>query len=267
MIRLPESSEEIENIVFRLLENKLNLTRTDILTGRGATATVEELKPFIDRVNNNEPIQYILNEEFFYGRKFYVDPSVLIPRPETEELVGEILPLFKENRNIKIFDIGTGSGCIAITLAEEFSEANVWATDISEAALAVAKKNSHLLNTKINFLKHDILTEELPEGEIDLIVSNPPYISEEEKSKMRNNVLNFEPHTALFAPGMDPLIFYKKIAEVGQSRLKKGGVVAVEINEHFPNEIVELFTKAGLSEVKVRKDISGKSRFITAIKK
>jgi release factor glutamine methyltransferase len=267
MIRLPESQAEIENIAFRLLENKFNLTRTDVMIGKSHPGTLEELKPFINRVNNHEPIQYILNEEYFFGRKFYVDSSVLIPRPETEELVGEVLSVFKEQRNIEIFDIGTGSGCIAITLAKELHQANVWATDISEAALEVARKNSHFLQSEIFFIKHDILKEELPRNEMDLIISNPPYISEGEKDQMASNVLNFEPHTALFAPGLDPLIFYRRIAEQTQSKLKRGGVVAVEINMSFTNEIAEVFGNAGLIEIKIKNDMNGKPRFILAIKK
>jgi release factor glutamine methyltransferase len=266
-IRLAESKEEIEQVVLRLLENKLNLSRMDILFGREVDATVEELTPLIERINRNEPIQYVLNEEYFYGRKFYVDSSVLIPRPETEELVGEILSLFKDRREIKIVDIGTGSGCIAISLAEEIPTATVWATDISENALAVAARNADLLTAEINFLKHDILSKDLPQDELDLIVSNPPYISEPEKTKMQSNVLRYEPHTALFAPGPDPLIFYKRIATNAQLKLKNEGIVAVEINEQFASEIASVFKESGLKEIHIKKDMNGKSRFIIAYKR
>jgi release factor glutamine methyltransferase len=266
-IQLKESKEEIDQIVLRLLEKKLNLSSTDILFGKEVSIKEEEFKPFIERINRHEPIQYILNEEYFYGRKFFVDSSVLIPRPETEELVGEILTLFKDRRDILIFDIGTGSGCIAITLAEEIPTATVWATDISETALAVANRNADLLNAKVNFLKHDILSEDLHHDRLDLIVSNPPYISENEKNQMQHNVLNYEPHAALFAPGPDPLIFYKRIATNAQLKLKNEGIVAVEINEHFAPEIASIFGESGLKEIQVRKDITGKSRFIIALKK
>jgi release factor glutamine methyltransferase len=266
-IHLSETKEEIESMVFRMIESKSSLSRTDILMGKGPEMKLEEYEPLIDRINQLEPIQYILNEEYFYGRKFYVDSSVLIPRPETEELVGEVLALVKEKHNLKIFDLGTGSGCIAITLAEEFPDASVFATDISDDALKVAQKNADLLNVKINFLKHDVLLNDLPENEIDLIVSNPPYISQQEKSGMKNNVLNHEPHIALFAPGNDSLIFYKRIAKNAQMKLKSGCVVAVEINEYSSNEIATIFIDAGLKEVQIKKDINGKPRVITALKK
>jgi release factor glutamine methyltransferase len=261
-IRLPESKEEIESIAYRLMEAKLNLNRSDILLSKEAEYNENEIRIFIDRINQHEPIQYILNEEYFFGRKFYVDSSVLIPRPETEEMVRHILSDSRKS-NPRIVDIGTGSGCIAITLALELKNAEVKATDVSNPALAVAKKNSDMLKSPVEFLKHDILNEELPEGKLDWIVSNPPYISASERQSINKNVSAHEPHLALFADP-DPLIFYKAIAFQAKSKLNNGGKVIVEINEKSGNETAAIFTGQNLSSVKILKDINGKDRFVIA---
>ncbi|HEY5824525.1 MAG TPA: peptide chain release factor N(5)-glutamine methyltransferase [Cyclobacteriaceae bacterium] len=263
-IHLSESKEEIESIVYRLLENKFGLTRSNILMSKDVQAEIESIRGLIDRINQSEPIQYILNEEYFFSRKFYVDPAVLIPRPETEELINYVLS-FSLNRDAKIVDIGTGSGCIAITLALEIRDAKVTATDISEDALTVAEKNNGLLSSGIKLMKHDILKQSLPFEDLDLIVSNPPYISSAEKDSMNKNVLDHEPHLALFAE-YDPLIFYKAISIEAAKKLKTGGRVIVEINERLGKETAELFIQQGLKQVAIQKDMNGKDRFVIATK-
>jgi release factor glutamine methyltransferase len=263
-IHLSFDKEEVESIVYRLLETRFNLKRTDILMNKEVSADIEMLRDSIDRINLYEPIQYILNEEYFFDRKFYVDPSVLIPRPETEELIGHVLsfPMLAP----KIVDIGTGSGCIAITLALQLKQANVSAIDISDVALAVAEKNNMTLNAGVKFLKHDILNNPLPFDELGWIVSNPPYISTAEKESMSENVLAYEPHLALFA-GDDPLIFYKAIASQATEKLKSGGKIIMEINENLGTETADVFSNYHLEEIKILKDINAKDRFIIATKK
>ncbi len=263
-IHLSESKDEIESIVYRLMESKFGFSRRNVLMEREIKASIESGEESINRINKHEPIQYILNEEYFFGRPFYVDSSVLIPRPETEELINYVLSL-RSDPPSKIMDIGTGSGCIAITLALEIENANVAATDISDQALVVAHKNNDLLSANVNLIKHDILNQSLPFDELDLIVSNPPYISLEEKESMNDNVLNYEPHLALFAE-KDPLLFYKTISHQAAMKLKRGGRVVVEINERFGEETAELFIQQNLTEVTIHKDMNGKDRFIVAEK-
>jgi len=263
-IHLSESKDEVESMVYRLLESKSGLTRSNILTGKETTVEIESFIEQIDRINKHEPIQYILNEEYFFGRKFYVDNAVLIPRPETEELINHVLS-FLLDQNAKVLDIGTGSGCIAITLALEIENAEVIATDISEAALKVAKKNNALLSSGVNFIKHDVLSESLPIDQLDLIVSNPPYISTVEKDSMDKNVLGFEPHLALFAE-KDPLIFYKNISRLAAQKLKTGGKAIVEINERLGKETAELFVQQNFKNVSIQKDMNGRDRFVIAVK-
>jgi len=266
--QLSYDKDEAEAIIYRLLESKLKLTRKDILMEKETAITSSQFAGFVERINKHEPIQYILNEEEFYGRTFYVDSSVLIPRPETEELVrycaNHLLP---EKERLKILDIGTGSGCIPVTLALEIPGAAVYATDISEAALNVANQNAASWNVQVTFLKHDILKEELPYDDFDLIISNPPYISAQEKESMLKNVLAYEPHSALFAGSEDVLIFYRAIARQAAVKVKSGGYVALEINEHFSEETSALFASTAFSEIKIGKDINQKKRFITARKR
>jgi release factor glutamine methyltransferase len=263
-IHLSFDKEEVESIVYRLMEARFNLKRTDILMDKEVSVDIEMIRDSIDRINLYEPIQYILNEEYFFGRKFYVDPSVLIPRPETEELIRHVLSF--PTTAPKIVDIGTGSGCIAITLALQIKKANVSAIDISDEALAVAEKNNMTLDAGVKFLKHDILNNPLPFDELDWIVSNPPYISTAEKENMSENVLAYEPHLALFA-GDDPLIFYKTIAKQAKEKLKSGGKIIMEINENLGTETADVFSSYQLTEIKILKDINAKDRFIIATKK
>ena len=257
---------EAEAIIYRLLENKVGLCRKDILSEANTTVTLEQFNESIERINKHEPIQYILNEEEFFGRKFYVDTSVLIPRPETEELVRQGIDLLPKQNGLRILDIGTGSGCIPITLALEIPIAQVFATDISESALNVARRNATSLNAKVEFLKHNILLDKLPYLDIDLIISNPPYISQREKESMSKNVLAYEPHSALFTGSEDVLIFYKAIAKQAVTKLKAGGYVAMEINERSGTETAAIFMNEWFSDVRIVKDINQKDRFVIARK-
>ncbi len=258
---------EAEAIIYRLLENKVRLYRKDILMGVETKATLQQFTDSIERINHHEPIQYILNEEEFFGRTFYVDTSVLIPRPETEELVRHCIDLLPRQKGVRILDVGTGSGCIPITLSLEIHGSEVYASDVSEKALKVAYQNTMALRTEVHFFLHDILTEELPFSNLDLIVSNPPYISEREKGTMLPNVLTHEPHLALFAGDDDVLIFYKAIARHAVTGLKAGGYVAMEINEHFGKETAAIFMNEWFSDVRIIKDINQKDRFVIARRK
>lgn len=257
---------EAEAIVYRLLEKRLSLSRRDILMSAEVNATVEQFEDAVKRISRHEPIQYILQEEEFSGRRFYVDSAVLIPRPETEELVRLCVDLLPR-RPVRILDVGTGSGCIAITLALEVALAEAFATDVSEAALKVARKNAASLGARVLFVKHNILTEELPYGDLDLLVSNPPYISESERSAMLPNVLAYEPHSALFTGSDDVLIFYKAIAAQAALKLKAGAYVALEINEHYGKETSALFNDDYFYDVRCIKDMNQKDRFVIARRK
>jgi len=267
-IRLPESKDEIESMVYILLENQLGLTRTDVLRKKNlGHAELPDWAEIILRINREEPIQYIVGEAAFYGRKFKVDPSVLIPRPETELIIGEVLrtyPPEKKGLAPAIVDIGTGSGCIAITLAKELPDAKVYATDVSAAALMTAVENAERNSAAAQFIRHDILSEELQMAGIDLVVSNPPYVTLDEKAGMKKNVTDYEPHEALFVPDNDPLIFYSAIARAGKKILRPGGKVIVEINERFGKEVWEVFLKDGYHSVLVVKDLAGKDRVLSA---
>lgn len=226
----------------------------------------ELLAAYIQRLMEYEPIQYVLNEAWFCGLRFYVDKHVLIPRPETEELVEWIITGCKFPINeLSILEIGSGSGCIPISLKRRLGKAEVWSCDISRDALQVAEKNAKNLGAEVNFLQMDFLdqsqTEKLPA--FDIIVSNPPYITWRERYGMRANVLEYEPAKALFVPDNDPLVFYKAIADFGKSHLKTNGFIYTEINESLGNLTKRLFEENGF-KVELKKDISGKDRMIRA---
>ncbi len=225
----------------------------------------QSLKNILFRLRKNEPIQYIQGIGRFCGRSFKVFPGVLIPRPETEELV-ELL-LRELSPDSSILDIGTGSGCVAITLAKELPYAKVTAWDISEEALRIARLNSEMFNARVTFQQCNILTYSL-ETQLffDAIVSNPPYVTETEAKEMAPNVLDWEPHTALFVPDDDALLFYRKIGRLGMEMLKDGGRLYFEINRAFGDSMLNLLTDIGYRNVRLLKDISGNDRFIIAEK-
>lgn len=223
----------------------------------------KELESILFRLCNFEPIQYVQSTARFLGRTFRVAPGVLIPRPETEELVERMLEEVAPAS--RILDIGTGSGCIAVTLSKELPEAEVTAWDISGEALAIAGDNNRLLQTSVQFVQRDVLTYQPAEDEyFDVIVSNPPYVTETEKKDMEPNVLNWEPSGALFVPDSDPLRFYRRIGELGRSMLTVGGRLYFEINRAFGEAVASMLRKQGYTNVRIRKDISGNDRYVIA---
>lgn len=233
---------------------KLSMERFMVLTAYQE----EVMDEYLQRLLKYEPVQYILGYAEFYGLKFKVSPAVLIPRPETEELV-ELIVSEVEKGDVTILDIGTGSGCIPISLKSELPAANVSAIDISIDALSIAKENAKANKVEITFLEMDILRE-IPTGKYDVIVSNPPYISHDEKEKMNDNVLIYEPHLALFSD--DPLQFYKRIAEIAPQILNPSGKIYLEVSEFRAKDIQMLFADKGMS-AQITKDMSGKERIVS----
>lgn len=230
------------------------------------TLTAEQktlLDNTIERLKKHEPIQYILGYSDFCGLRFKVTPATLIPRPETSELV-EWIAADYSGKAVNILDIGTGSGCIAVSLAHKLPMSNVTAWDISHDALAVAAENSRSNGTEVTFEQVDILAHEPQDEQFDIIVSNPPYIKENEKSAMHSNVLDWEPHTALFVPDSDPLLFYRTIADKGLLLLKPGGTLYFEINRAHGGETAEMLANYGYAGIELRKDIAGNDRMIKA---
>lgn len=237
------------------------------------------LKDLSVRLKNHEPLQYVTGKSYFYGNEFTVTPAVLIPRPETEELVEWVCSSrqlavgslqraahLQTSDNLKILDIGTGSGCIAISLKENISNAEVFAIDISSDALAVAEKNAAQLNQQIHFAQADILELQNPfDIQFDCIVSNPPYISESEADYLDKNVIAFEPQIALFAKGEDPLIFYKRIIAFAEINLKSGGQLFFEINQQYGNEVLKLLQHNNFKNTELKKDINGNDRMVRGV--
>ena len=223
------------------------------------------LSSTIERLKKQEPIQYILGYSDFCGLRFKVTPATLIPRPETSELV-EWIAADYDKKIVNILDIGTGSGCIAISLAHKIPQSCVTAWDISPDALAVATENSKANNTEVEFAQVDILSHQPGGEEFDIIVSNPPYIKENEKSAMHSNVLDWEPHTALFVPDNDPLLFYRTIAQKGLALLKPGGALYFEINRAHGKETMEMLAALGYTDIELRKDFADNDRMVKAIK-
>lgn len=264
-ITLPESDGEIRSIVYLILEKAAGITMTDIIGEKSIPfKNQEEINDIVKRINHHEPLQYILGETEFLGRIFKVNPSVLIPRPETELLVHELIRYTKTKIGpLRIVDIGTGSGCIAISLAQEFPESEIYGIDVSEEALICAQKNAENLNARVSFKRHDILLEPLSD-KFDLIVSNPPYIDWGEKKEMQKNVLDYEPHLALFAPEGNPLAFYKAIAHQSRHALLPDGSVWLEINFRYGNEVKQLFEYMGFRSVQILKDLDNKDRIVFA---
>jgi len=228
----------------------------------------KQLEKISDELLNHRPVQYVLNEAWFMDMKLLVNEHVLIPRPETEELVEWIIKDVEQsgNKELSLIDIGTGSGCIPIAVKRKVPQITVCAIDISDDALQVAKQNSLEQNAIIDFLHVDFLKEidwnKL--GMYDRIVSNPPYIKKSEEAVMRDNVLKYEPHLALFVPNEAELLFYKAIARFSQEHLKPGGSVYVEINEALGEQVIKVFTKNGFSDIILKKDMQGKDRMVKA---
>jgi len=257
--------QEAKSIAFWLLEFYLEASRKDILADKEINLPPDHrIKSALEKVLEGVPIQHVIGFAPFYGREFIVNAHVLIPRNETEELVHLII---NENRldNPSILDIGTGSGCIPITLALEIPGAKVSAIDISPEAIAVARENATLLKAMVDFQQVDILNQSIPYQDLDIIVSNPPYVRESEKEAMHINVLDHEPHLALFVQDNDPLIFYREIAQKAKISLKIGGKLYFEINEAFAVEMEDLLINLGYLEVRSLQDLNGKKRITVGI--
>lgn len=261
---------EISGMVRLIMERVCHIPPYRFLSG-GDTVLPdnekERIREITEHLKRMEPIQYIIGIADFYSLEFEVNPAVLIPRPETEELVEHII---RDNGNkaITILDIGTGSGCIAITLAKHLSQARVSAADISHEALSTTRRNAGRNGTDISFFQTDILRTEQAETDIpgmfDIIVSNPPYIKEEEKKDMERNVLEYEPHLALFVPDEDPLLFYRAIACFGKKKLNAGGHLYFEINARCGAETAGMLHDEGYKKIELIKDLSGKDRILKA---
>ncbi len=228
---------------------------------------VQDVEIAVGRLMQNEPLQYVLGTAWFMDMEFDVSPAVLIPRPETEELVSLILKWYKDTKPgipLRVLDIGTGSGCIAVAIKRNIPGACVTALDISEGALSVAKSNADKLNADVEFLQCDILGEQHWHDHryYDVIVSNPPYVTRSEEHKMLSNVLNFEPHAALFVPDNDPLLFYRAIIRFAKNRLHDHGTLWFEINESYGEDLKQLTLDHGFKDVNIIFDFQGKSRFL-----
>ena len=264
-------TDELRNIIELVIEHITNMPRAEQLKNKDPYLTctqLENLDEITERLKKNEPVQYVLGEAWFAGMKFKVNKNVLIPRPETEELVDWIVKESKKSKvkSQNIIDIGTGSGCIPITLKKKFPEANVSAIDVCSEAVFTATENAIEFNAEVDFVLLDFLDEEKWKelGQYDIIVSNPPYVKQSEINVMHQRVKEFEPHLALFVPDNDALLFYKKLSGFSIGHLRSGGSLFVEINETLGEHVVNLFRSAGFTNIELRKDMQGKDRMIKA---
>jgi release factor glutamine methyltransferase len=273
---------EIDSFFFLLLEEYLGFRRVDIVLKSDFKInqqTLNLLQSATKQLEQELPLQYIIGKTEFYGLPFVVNKHVLIPRPETEELVAWVVSessRFKtfntstkqttETKQLKILDIGTGSGCIPVSLKKQLPFAEISAIDISNDALTVAKKNAVLNNVDIHFILQDILKTVALDQHYDIIISNPPYVRELEKKELKNNVLKNEPHLALFVENDNPLIFYDKIAELAKNYLNKNGLLFFEINQYLGTETIHLVNEKGLKNIQLKKDMFGNDRIIVASK-
>jgi len=261
-------SGEAESFFYLILEEKRQLKRIDLALNPDLTFSNEEIQlwySILDSLKKEIPIQYLLGKTSFYGLDFEVNLAVLIPRPETEELVEWIIKCnskIERLKDLKILDIGTGSGCIAISLAKNIVNAEVFAIDVSEKALATAQKNAEINQVKVTFLEKNILETDDLELQFDIIVSNPPYVRELEKQEIKRNVLDHEPHLALFVEDDNALVFYRKIAELAQKNLSQNGLLFFEINQYLGKEMLDLLEKMNFKNIELRKDIYGNDRMI-----
>ncbi|HKO79670.1 MAG TPA: peptide chain release factor N(5)-glutamine methyltransferase [Chitinophagaceae bacterium] len=260
---------EAENISDWVLEHLTGAKKTDRVIHKEKLISAEQalqLNHYLSRLLQHDPVQYVLNEAWFCGLKFYVDKNVLIPRPETEELVEWIISDCKfPIDTLSILDIGTGSGCIPIALKKRLGKADVWSCDISPEALKVANRNAMTLGIQVKFIELNFLDKKQRDklSSFDIVVSNPPYIPVKDKETMRQNVLAHEPASALFVPDNDALIFYKAIAEFGKNHLAKNGIIYTEINESLGKATATMFESNGYKTV-IKKDMQGKDRMIKA---
>ncbi len=260
---------EAKAVVRTVLEVRYGLTLTDILCGKVNDLSAEDgrsLEKIMQRLRQAEPVQYVLGEAEFAGRRFKVAPGVLIPRPETEELCAWIVSehTSADGEPTTILDIGTGSGCLAVTLSLDIPDAAVSAWDISQDALRIASENAKAWKAPVSFALQDALAAPIDSMKWDIIVSNPPYICPSEAAEMAQNVLKYEPSTALFVPQSDPLLFYKAIASYAIEALKPSGKLYVEINPLYRNELEKMLKNVGFIDIEIRKDAFGKDRMARA---
>lgn len=258
---------EAESFFYLILENTRKLKRTDLALDPDLIFSDDEIKKWnliLEDLKNEIPIQYILGTTSFFGLEFLVNENVLIPRPETEELMDWILKESSQVQGFKILDIGTGSGCIAITLANNLKNAQVFAIDVSNKAIETAKMNAKQNHVEVFFMNCNILETDDLNQKFDLIVSNPPYVRNLEKAEIKKNVLDNEPHLALFVDDNDALIFYRKIAELAKKSLNPNGQLYFEINQYLANETIELLKNLGFKNLELRKDIYGNDRMLKA---
>ena len=263
---------ESESFFYLILEDKQQLKRIDLALHPGLTFSEDEIKGWnsiLEQLKQEIPVQYLLGKTNFYGLDFEVNANVLIPRPETEELVEWIIKsngVLQNSKSLKILDIGTGSGCIAISLAKNIPNAEVFAIDVSEKALATAQKNAAINKVEVTFIHKNILETADLEQQFDIIVSNPPYVRNLEKQEIKKNVLDNEPHLALFVEDNDALIFYRKIAELAQKNLSENGQLFFEINQYLGQEMIDLLEKMNFKNIELRKDIYGNDRMTLGTK-
>lgn len=259
---------EVDSMLYIFFEHYFGVTRTDFLLHQDRKLSESDLLLVIYGVKDlkkYKPLAYIIGEWEFLGLSFYVNEHVLIPRPETEELVQLIINDYDNHPPNNILDIGSGSGCIALSLKHHFKNANVTAWDISDEALKVIDKNAKNLLLEIEIQKVDVLSKPKVKVKYDVIVSNPPYITNKEQAQMQSNVLDYEPHLALFVPNENPLLFYEKIADIAVKHLTENGSLYVEINEQFGEDVASLFNKKGFNKVELIKDINSKNRIVKAV--
>ncbi|WP_296313899.1 peptide chain release factor N(5)-glutamine methyltransferase [Winogradskyella sp. UBA3174] len=270
--------EEVGSFFFLCIEHYLNLPRFQLALQPQFTIVKSETDMFfkvLEDLKQQKPIQYILGETEFFGLPFKVNKHVLVPRPETEELVTLILQNINKQKNskaIKVLDIGTGSGCIAISLAKKSPNTSVFALDVSKEAIEIAKQNAKLNNVEITFIEADILSEttwdlEFKDLEFDIIVSNPPYVRDLEKEEINPNVLNNEPHLALFVKDENPLLFYRAITSFAKNNLKQNGQLYFEINQYLGEETKQVLIDANFMDIELLKDLNGNDRMLKGIKK
>lgn len=261
------SDSEARSIAILLMCNITGLSYTELLihTPSLNEEQEEELRKKIERIKKNEPLQYVLRETTFYGRRFKCDQRALIPRPETEELTDWIINDVSNDGNIRILDIGCGSGCIAITLAKELKHSTVTALDISEEAISLTEENCKINNCQVECINDDIFN--FSDAQYDIIVSNPPYICDNEAADIESNVIDYEPHLALFVPDNSPLKFYEKITEYAARNLRSRGKLYFEINRKYGKEMQLLLEKFGFINIELRKDISNNDRMIKGEKR
>ena len=262
------SPRELQQVVFELLEH-FGFTRVQVIAYPDAKLSetdYEQLQLMLKRLADGEPLQYVIGTEWFMDMPFSVCRDVLIPRPETEELVRLIVGRCKRP-SPRIADVGTGSGCIAVSLAKLIDGAQVTAVDVSASAIEVARRNAEQNSAQVEFVRADILADNqlFVPSSLDIVVSNPPYVTETDKNQMSRNVLDFEPHLALFVPDSDPLLFYRRIAELAQQWLKSGGMLFFEINERFGTETVQLLENMRFDSVELHRDFYEKNRMVSAV--